>query len=79
MGCDVSMMFDTPEGVAFVQMAARAGALKMEIAGFRRRGQSAYSICKQVYGLRGGREAVLRQMDELIEKAIAEKQAREAT
>jgi len=69
------MMFDTPEGVKFVQMAARRAALKMEIAGMRRRGQTAYSICKQVYGLKGSRESVLEQMDALIEKAIAEKHA----
>ena len=67
------MMIDTPEGIAFFQMAARRGALRMELHGLRRRGQSAYSICKQVYGLKGSRERVLEQMDALIERAIAQK------
>lgn len=67
--------FNTPEGIAFFQLAARKGALKLECLGMKRRGQSAYSICKQVYGLKGSRESVLVQMQKMVEDAIANKQA----
>jgi hypothetical protein len=69
----MSIMLDTPDGVKFYQMGARKGALSLEIAGMRRRGQSAYSICKQVYGLTGSREVVLWQMEWMVEGAIARK------
>lgn len=60
---------DTPEGIQFVQLVVRRGALKLETLGMKRRGQSAYSICKQVYGLKGTKARVLEQMDALIEQA----------
>jgi hypothetical protein len=64
-----------PESIAFYQLAARRGALKLEIAGMHRsRGQrSAYSICKSEYGLRGSRESVLAQMEEMINASIAKR------
>jgi hypothetical protein len=61
-------------GIEFFQAGSRKGALSMEISGLRRRGQSAYSICKQVYGFVGSKHAVLAQMDRLVEGLIAEKQ-----
>ena len=67
-------VIDTREGIDFVQLAARRGALRLEIAGMRRRGRSAYSICKSEYGLKGSRESVLEQMTALVEKAIAEQE-----
>ena len=60
------IVIDTPEGIAFFQLCARRGALKLEVIGMRRRGRSAYSICKEVYGLKGNKESVLKQMDDLI-------------
>lgn len=68
-------------GVEFFQAGARKGALSLELHGMRRRGQSAYSICKQVYGFKGSRETVLALMERLVEGLIAEKQgiADEAT
>lgn len=73
----MSMMFDTPEGVRFVQAAARKAALANEIAfkkitgqNGRRRGQTAYAIVKEVYGFRGSRESVLEDLTEYIECEI---------
>jgi hypothetical protein len=68
-------MFDTKDGVKFVQMCSRRGALSLEIAGMHRSSgrQTAYSICKEVYGFRGTRESVLDQMDALVEGAQARK------
>lgn len=61
-------------GLAFVQLAARKGALGMELKGMKRRGRSAYSICKSEYGLTGSRESVYTQMCDLVELSIAERQ-----
>jgi hypothetical protein len=69
-------VFDTPESIAFARMAARKSALSIEIrTGLRRSGRSAYSICKSEYGLKGSRESVLRQMQALVDQAIADKAA----
>ena len=63
------MMLTTPAQIAAYQMAARAQALYLETRGMRRRGRSAYSICKSEYGLKGSRESVLSQMDALVDAA----------
>jgi hypothetical protein len=68
--------FDTPEGIAFVQLVARRGALRLETLGMKRRGRSAYSICKSEYGLKGSRESVLAQLNAMIEKAQRERAGR---
>lgn len=57
----------TPGGIAFFQLLARRGALQLEIKGLRRRGRSAYAICKEVYGLKGSRASVLAQLNARIE------------
>ena len=67
------MIFQTPEDIAFFRLVARRGALRLEILGMHRRGQSAYSICKQVYGLKGSRQRVLDQIEALVEAAIKAK------
>lgn len=71
---DRSVVVDTPEGIKMFQLLARRGALSLEIAGLKRRGRSAYSICKEVYGLKGSRQRVLEQLDELI--ALAQEEAK---
>jgi hypothetical protein len=71
----MTTIIDTPEGIAFAQMAARKGALKLELAGMKRRGRSAYAICKEAYGLKGNRQKVYEQMCALVEKAIADANA----
>jgi hypothetical protein len=68
----VSMIFDTPEGIAFVRACSRKGALELEIAGMHRSGrrQTAYSIVKQVYGFRGNRKSVLADLTEYVEATL---------
>jgi hypothetical protein len=68
----MSMMFDTPDGVAFVKACARKGALSLEIQGMKRSSgrQTAYSIVKEVYGFRGNRQSVLEDLTEYIEAEI---------
>lgn len=63
-------MIDTPEGINFAKACARKGALAMEISGLGRRGRTAYSIVKQVYGFRGSRQSVLEDLSEYIEAEL---------
>jgi len=65
------VVLDTPEQVNFARMAALKGALKLECLGMARRGQSAYSICKQTYGLKGSKQKVLEQMEQMVKDALA--------
>ena len=60
-------------GVEFFQAASRQGALHLELSGMKRRGQSAYSICKQVYGFAGSKTKVSALMDVLVDGLIKEK------
>jgi len=66
-------MIDTPEGIAFFQLAARKGALGLELKGLKRHGRSAYSICKEVYGLKGNKQKVYDQMCQLVIAALAKR------
>lgn len=71
----MTTVINTPAGIDFFQLAARKGALSLELKGLGRRGQSAYSICKQEYGLKGNKQSVYDQMCALVEQAIADKGA----
>jgi len=64
-------MIDTPDGIAFAKAAARAGALSLEIkTGLKKKGQTTYSIVKEVYGFRGSRESVLEDLNEYVEAEL---------
>ena len=65
-----SIVFDTPEGISFFQLASLKGALKMECMGMTRRGQSAYAQAKELYGLKGSKQKVLEQMEAMVKEAI---------
>ena len=58
----------TPENINFVRMATLKSALKLEVAGLKRRGRSVYSIIKEEFGLRGNKRAVLADFEKLIEQ-----------
>ena len=53
----------TPE-----DMATLKSALKLEIAGLKRRGRSVYSIIKEEFGLKGNKKTVLFDFENLIEQ-----------
>lgn len=73
------MIFYTPEGIRFFVLAARKGALEMEVRFGPRRGGPVYRVCKAEYGLTGTPAEVLEQMKALVEQAIAAKQAGDAS
>ena len=53
------------------RLIALEKALKLEQLGMKRRGQSAYSLVKQHYGLKGNREKVYNQLLDLKTKMLA--------
>lgn len=52
------------------RICALRGALKLEIAGMRRRGPSAYSIIKKEFGFKGSKTRVLEQLTNYIDQEI---------
>lgn len=53
----------------YIQMCAIRSALKLEVLGMKRsRSPSAYSLAKKKFGLKGNRESVLSQLEELCIK-----------
>ena len=51
-----------------VRIAVLVGALKLEVAGMKRRGRSAYAIVKDEFGLRGNKRRVLEQLTDIKER-----------
>lgn len=70
----MTLVLDTPEQIDMFTFLSRKGALKLEMLGLKKGGQSVYSIIKQEYGFKGSRESVLKQMEEII-KQIKEEAA----
>lgn len=59
-------VLDTPEQINSFRLKSLRGALKMEILGMKKRGQSAYSIIKAEFGFKGSKQKVLDQLETLI-------------
>ena len=57
----------TTEAINAYRLCALRGALKLEIQGMTRRGQSAYSIIKQEFGFKGNKQKVLEQLQSKID------------
>ena len=51
-----------------VRIAVLVGALKLEVAGMKRRGRSVYAIVKDEFGLRGNKKRVLEQLQDIKER-----------
>ena len=64
----MTMTFDTEEKIDLFRFLSLRSALKLECLGMRRRGQSAYSIVKAEYGLKGNKKSVLEQMEQIIKE-----------
>ena len=62
------MTLTTPDQIAHFRMLTLRAALKLEIAGMKKRGPSAYSILKKE-GFTGTRAAVLQQLNDQLERA----------
>jgi hypothetical protein len=59
---------DIEDEVNAYRLCALRSALKLEILGMRKRGQSAYSIIKQEFGFKGNKQKVLEQLQSKIDE-----------
>jgi len=60
------MICDTPEKINAFRLLALKGALTLETKGLKRRGQSALSIVKREFNLKGNAQTVLAQYEQLL-------------
>jgi hypothetical protein len=60
-------IIDTPEEINAYRKRVLLSALKLEIAGMKRCGRSAYSIIKEEYGLKGSKQKVYEQFKSIID------------
>ena len=58
----------TGKHIELYRLLALRGALRLEIAGMRRRGRSVASILKQEFGFKGNRQSMLSQLQQKIEE-----------
>ncbi|SVC96781.1 uncharacterized protein METZ01_LOCUS349635 [marine metagenome] len=58
----------TTEAINAYRICALRSALKLEILGMKKRGQSAYSIIKQEFGFKGNKQKVLEQLQSKIDE-----------
>ena len=62
------MIIDNPNHIQLYKMMAQKQALKLEIYGIKlSRGRSAYTVIKEMYGLKGSKQKVLEQFTKIIE------------
>jgi hypothetical protein len=66
------------ENIAIFRLLTLRAALRLELKGLRRRGESAFSIIKREFNLSGNKESVLEQFNQLVEQRQAEKSAKDA-
>ena len=63
----------TKDNINLFRLLSLRSALKLEIAGMKKRGRSAYSIIKEEFGFKGSKESVLADLQELIAQKKDEK------
>ena len=56
------------ENINMFRLITLKHALKLEMLGMKRRGQSVYSIVKEEFGLKGNKQKVYNQLDNIITK-----------
>jgi hypothetical protein len=60
------MVITKPDDIAMFRLLALRSGLKLEIRGLRRSGRSCYAIIKKEFGLKGTKQEVLEQFDEML-------------
>ena len=61
-------VYDTPDAIKNYRIKALRSALKLEILGMKRKGQSAYQIIKNEFGFTGNRRIVLESLNTYIKE-----------
>ena len=59
----MSIMIDTPEGIAAFRHLQVYYALKLELSGLRHSRGSIYALVKREYGFKGNKQRVFDQLD----------------
>ena len=60
------MIIDSQHEIELYRLLVLKSALKMEILGMKRRGRSAYSIIKEELNIKGNRQKILKQLEEIL-------------
>ena len=68
----MSTMLTTPEQIDAARLITLRGALKLELLGMKRRGRSAYAIIKDEFGLKGNKQSVYNQFDQIVNDITGE-------
>ena len=68
------MIADTPYKIELYALLSLRAALRMEVAGLKGRGKSAYAIAKQELGVKGNKQKVLDQVNQMIQSMKDEQQ-----
>ena len=68
------MIADTPYKIELYALLSLRAALRMEVAGLKGRGKSAYAIAKQELGVKGNKQKVLDQVNQMIQSMKEEQQ-----
>lgn len=68
----MSTMLTTPEEISAARLITLRGALKLELLGMKRRGRSAYAIIKDEFGLKGNKQRVYDQFDNIVKDITGE-------
>ena len=71
------MIADTLYKIELYGLLSLRAALRLEVAGLKGRGKSAYSIAKQELGVKGNKQKVLDQVNQMIQ-SMKEQQQGEA-
>lgn len=66
----MGLMLDKPEQIQMARYLTMRSGLKLEIQGLRlTRGVSCYKMIKDTFGLKGSKQKVLEQFEELLAEA----------
>ena len=69
----MSFTLNTPEQIQMARYLTLRSGLKLEVKGMRlTRGLSCYKIIKDTFGLKGNKQKVLEQFEDLLRKAGVE-------
>ena len=71
------MIADTPYKIDLLTLLYLRRNLKLEVVGLKGRGRSAYSVLKQELGIKGNKQKVLDQVNQMIQ-SMKEQQQGEA-
>ena len=61
------MIADTPYKIELYRLLTLKSALKLEVLGMKGRGRSAYSIIKEELGIKGNKQKVLHQVNQMVD------------